>query len=318
MLLRLIVCGVRHASRMSPSRQSQQPVDVTPPPSTASDSNGTLMARAWVENRPANGTPLSRYNLRELWAYRDVGIILAQRDVKVRYKQTFFGAGWAILQPLSAMVLFTLVLGSRGVGLPSQGLPYSAFVLVGLAVWFPFNMALTTSSESLTQHPALVTKVYFPRLLAPLGAVCASVLDLAISTTIALVFSVVVGVPLQPTAPLVLVGVLWFILIAVGFGSCLSCLNVLYRDVRYVLGFSIQVLFFASPIVYPSTLTHGALRALLALNPLVGLIDFFRWAILGAPLESSTALISLGATVVLLIPSLLFFQRMERRFADRI
>jgi ABC-type polysaccharide/polyol phosphate export permease len=247
-----------------------------------------------------------------------VGIILALRDVKVRYKQTFFGIGWALLQPLLAMVLFTLVLGSRGAKIPSQGLPYSAFVLVGLAVWFPFNTALSTSAESLTQNPALVTKVYFPRLLAPLGAILASLLDLAIATAIALVVSVVAGVPLQPTAPFLLIGILWYIAIAVGFGAGLSSLNVLYRDVRYALGFSIQLLFFASPIVYPSTLTHGALQTVLAVNPLVGLVDFFRWAILGAPVDSSTLLVSLGATVVLLTASLLFFRRMERRFADRI
>ena len=245
-------------------------------------------------------------------------MILAQRDVKVRYKQTVFGVLWAVLQPLLAMVLFTVVLGSRGAGLPSQGLPYSAFVLVGLAVWFPFNTALSTSAESLTHNPSLVTKVYFPRLLAPLGAILASLLDLAISTAIALVVAVLVGVPAQPTAPLVIVGVFWFLAIAVAFGSWLSCLNVLYRDVRYALGFSIQVLFFASPIVYPSTLVHGVLQKLLALNPMVGLIDFFRWAILGAPLGGTTVVISLSATVVVLIPSLFFFRRMERRFADKI
>jgi homopolymeric O-antigen transport system permease protein len=287
-------------------------------PAAASKSNCAREARAWVENRPSSNTRLPRYDLRELWAYRDVGIILAQRDVKVRYKQTFFGVAWALLQPLLAMVVFTIVLGSRGAGLPSQGLPYSAFVLAGLAVWFPFNTALTTAAESLTMNPALVTKVYFPRLLAPLGAILASLLDLTISTIIALSVSVIVGVPLQPTAPFVLIGMLWYVAIAVGLGSCLSCLNVLYRDVRYALGFSIQLLFFASPVVYPSTLTHGVLRMLLALNPLVGLIDFFRWAILGAPLLASTVLVSLGATVILLIFSLVFFRRMERRFADRI
>ena len=303
---------------MASTRESDPPLYVATPSPTASGGSGALKARPWVENRPASSTLLPTLDLRELWAYRDVGIILALRDVKVRYKQTFFGIGWALLQPLLAMVLFTLVLGSRGAKIPSQGLPYSAFVLVGLAVWFPFNTALSTSAESLTQNPALVTKVYFPRLLAPLGAILASLLDLAIATAIALVVSVLAGVPLKPTAPFLLIGILWYIAIAVGFGAGLSSLNVLYRDVRYALGFSIQLLFFASPIVYPSTLTNGALQTVLAVNPLVGLVDFFRWAILGAPVDSSTLIVSLGATVVLLIASLLFFRRMERRFADRI
>jgi lipopolysaccharide transport system permease protein len=290
--------------------------ETTEPP--VPEHEGSVTTRAWVENRPARRRLIPRYNVRELWSFRDVGLILAQRDLKVRYKQTFFGVTWALLQPLVAMVLFTLVLGSSGADLPSQGLPYSAFVLVGLAVWFPFNTALTASADSLTQNPQLVTKVYFPRLLAPLGAILAPVLDLAIATAVALVVAVIAGVPLRATTPLVLVGAVWFTAIALGFGAWLSALNLLYRDVRYALGFITQILFFVSPVVYPSTLTDGTVQTILAVNPLVGLIEFFRWAMLGAPADTQTLLTSLAGTVLLLAVGLLFFQNMERRFADRI
>lgn len=272
----------------------------------------------WVENRPTSGRLIPRYDFRELWAYRDVGLILAMRDLKVRYKQTFFGVAWAVLQPLVAMVLFTIVLGSRGANLPSEGLPYSAFVLAGLAIWFPFNTAISASAESLTQNPQLVTKVYFPRLLAPLGAISAPLLDLAIALVIAIVVALIAGVPPRPTTPLVLVSAMWFVAVALGFGVWLSSLNLLYRDVRYALGFTVQLLFFASPVVYPSTLVGGLWGHLLALNPMVGLIDFTRWAILGAHASASTMLTSLAATLLMLVSGLWFFRRVERLFADRI
>lgn len=280
--------------------------------------DGGVEARPWVESRPSCRRLIPRYHLRELWAYRDVGLILAERDLKVRYKQTFFGVTWALLQPLIAMLLFTLVLGSQGADLPSDGLPYAAFVVCGLAVWFPFQSALTAAADSLTQNPELVTKVYFPRLLAPLGAILAPLADLTIATIVALVVAIVSGVSIPATAPLVLVGGVWFIAIALGYGTLLSALNLLYRDVRYAIGFISQLLFFVSPVVYPSSLTDGLAQKILAINPLVGLIDFFRWSLLGIEANTETMLISLGGTLVLLAVGLWFFQNMERRFADRI
>ncbi len=280
--------------------------------------DGGANARPWVESRPSRRRLIPRYDLRELWSYRDVGFILAERDLKVRYKQTFFGVTWALLQPLVAMLLFTVVLGSHGANLPSDGLPYAAFAVSGLAIWFPFNSALTAAADSLTQNPELVTKVYFPRLLAPLGAILAPLVDLTIATILAFVVAIVTGVSIPATAPLVLVGAVWFLAIALGFGTLLSALNLLYRDVRYALGFTTQLLFFLSPVVYSSSLTDGTVQRILAINPLVGLIDFYRWAMLGAPLQADTVLISLAGTLVLLVTGLLFFQSMERRFADRI
>ncbi len=272
-------------------------------------------SRRWVENRPTSRFwPL--FDPQELWAYRDVGVILAERDLKVRYKQTFFGVAWALIQPLIAMVLFTLILG-RGVGLPSEGVPYSAFVLAGLAIWFPFNTAVGSAAESLVRNPELVTKVYFPRPLAPLAAVLAPAVDLVIAMTIAVVVTVIVGVPIGPAIALLPLCCVGAVVVSLAFGVWLSALNVLYRDVRYALTFALQLLFFVSPVVYalPDTKWDG----LLALNPLVGLIGVVRWSLLGVDAPSTTVmLVSLGSTVFLLITGLVFFRHTERQFADRI
>jgi len=284
--------------------------DDVPPPT------GSARERQWVANRPTRGI-WPRLHPQELWAYRDVGLILAERDIKVRYKQTFFGVAWAVLQPLSAMGIFTLVLG-EGAGIPSEGVPYAAFALAGLAVWFPFSTGMTAAADSLVRDPELVTKVYFPRLLAPLGAVLASAVDLAVSLAIAQVVALIAGVPLQASVvllPLCMVGV---VLITLAFGLWLSALNVLYRDVRYALGFATQLLFFASPIVYPSSLLSGSWQDVLALNPVLGLVELVRWALLGVPASGSEMLISFSSGTVLLMTGLVFFRRVERDFADRI
>ena len=275
-------------------------------------------SRPWVEIRPSRRF-FPRLDVKELWDYRDVGLILAQRDLKVRYKQTFFGVGWALIQPLLAMIVFTVILGPSGVGIPSEGVPYSAFALAGLAVWFPFNTALTSAAESLTRNPEMVTKVYFPRLIAPLAAVLAPAVDLAIAMTIAIVVALIVGVPPQPTMLLLPVCCAAILVVAAALGVWLASLNVLYRDVRYALSFGLQLLFFASPVVYPSSVTESGWQYVFALNPLVGVIGVVRWALLGVPTPSAGVMwISLGSTVVLLVTALLFFRHAERQFADRI
>jgi lipopolysaccharide transport system permease protein len=272
-------------------------------------------SRPWVENRPTSRF-WPPFDARELWEYRDVGIILAERDLKVRYKQTFFGVAWALIQPLIAMAILTLILG-RGVGLSSEGVPYLAFVLVGLALWFPFNTAVGSAAESLVRNPELVTKVYFPRPLAPLAAVLAPAVDLVIAMVIAIVVTLVVGIPLSPSTLLLPLCCVGAVVVSLAFGVWLSALNVLYRDVRYALTFALQLLFFASPVVYaqPDTKWEG----LLAINPLVGLIGVARWALLGVKAPSAAVmLISFGSTLVLLITGLVFFRHAERQFADRI
>jgi homopolymeric O-antigen transport system permease protein len=273
--------------------------------------------RRWVELR-ASRRLIPRLDLRELWDYRDVGLILAQRDLKIRYKQTFFGVAWALIQPLLAMVVFTVIFG-RGLGVPSDGVPYAAFALAGLAVWFPFNTSLMAAAESLTRNPEMVTKVYFPRLMAPLAAVLAPAVDLAIAMVIAIAVALIVGVPPQLTTVLLPVCGAAVLLVAFAMGVWLASLNVLYRDVRYALAFLLQLLFFLSPVVYPSSVTDSGWQYVFALNPLVGVIDAVRWALLGVPAPSAGIILtSLGSALVILFTGLLFFQRAERQFADRI
>jgi lipopolysaccharide transport system permease protein len=269
----------------------------------------------WVVNRPAHRL-WPRLGLRELWQYRDVGLLLAVRDLKVRYKQTAFGVVWALLQPLIAMVLFTLVL-HKGIGVSSPGVPYAAFAICGLAVWFPINTAVVAAADSLVRDPELVTKVYFPRLVAPIGATLASIADLAIALSIAVVVVLASGVGAHLSLLALPLCVLGAILVALGFGVWLSALNVLYRDVRYALSFSMQVLFFISPVVYATALVGDA-ENLLAINPLVGLISLWRWSLLGIAPAVTPLLISLASAVVLLAGALVYFRRAERQFADRI
>jgi ABC-type polysaccharide/polyol phosphate export permease len=281
-----------------------------------SASTNIPVRRPWIENR-ATRRWWPRLGVREIWTYRDVGLILAHRDLKVRYKQTFFGVGWAVLQPLLALALFTLIL-SRGAGIPSDGVPYTAFAIAGLAVWFPFNTALGAGSDCLVRDPELVTKVYFPRLLAPLGACLAPLVDLGVSLVIALVVVVAAGVAIPWTVILLPVCAIGAIGVWIAFALWLSALNVLYRDVRYALGFATQILFFASPVVYPSSVAGDQWQNVLAINPLVGLIDSVRWALLGVPLPTTAAIISLASATALLAGGLIFFRRAERHFADRI
>lgn len=273
-------------------------------------------AGRWIENRPRRGLR-PRVDVRDLWAYRDVGIILAERDLRVRYKQTLLGVVWVLLQPLLAMVVFTLVLG-EGVGVPSQGVPYAAFAMAGLAVWFPFSSSVGHAASSLVSDPELVTKVYFPRLLAPLGAVLASVADLVVALVIAIVVALIAGVAIPPSAVAVVTVPVLFVAVSLSFGLWLSALQVLYRDVGYALGFGLQLLFFLTPVVYPVTLVGETWQTLLALNPAAGLVDLTRWMLLGTPLDGARIGVSVLAVIALTSTGLVFFRRVERQFADRI
>jgi lipopolysaccharide transport system permease protein len=270
----------------------------------------------WVENRRSPRW-LPRLDVRELWAYREVAYALALRDVKLRYRQTLFGAAWALLQPLAAAAIFAVVFG-RLVGVPSDGLPYPAFVYAGLVIWTYVSGAVDAASRSLVDRAELVTNVYFPRLHVPLAAVLPGVLDLGISLLLLGIVTAVYGV--VPGVGLVLLPV-WIgaaVLIAFAAGLWLSALTVEFRDVRHALGFIVQVWLFASPVVYPSSLLEGWTAYLFAVNPLAGVLDGFRWSALGGPAPGADALVSLGAGAVLLLGGLMYFHRAERRFADVI
>jgi lipopolysaccharide transport system permease protein len=270
----------------------------------------------WRENRPSSGW-FPRFDFAELWSHREIAWVLALRNVKIRYKQTFFGVGWALLQPLAGVAIFTLLFG-RLAKIPSEGIPYPVFVYAGLAAWLYFSNAATAASESLAQYRELVTKVYFPRLLAPVAAVLPGLIDLAISLLAVGVFMAIFGV--APSVALVLLP-LWLVvavLVAVGVGVWLSALNVQYRDVRNVLTFLLQLWFFATPVVYGSSLLNGEWSFLLALNPMAGLLDGLRWSLVGAPAPGGTAFISLAVGAIVLVSGIAYFGRVERRFADLI
>jgi lipopolysaccharide transport system permease protein len=269
----------------------------------------------WVENRPSRG--FRALDLRELWQYRELGGFLALRDLKVRYKQAAFGAAWAVLQPIAGVLVFTVVF-RRIANVPSEGIPYPLFAFVGLSVWSYHATGVTRATQSLVSNSPLVTKVYFPRLLVPLAAVLPGLLDLALSLLLLGLLLVIYST--TPT-PAILTLPLWVLaLTATTFsvGLWLAALNVQYRDVNHAITLMVQLWLFISPVAYPSSLVEGGWRVLYALNPMVGVIDGFRWALLGAPWPGATLWLSLTMTVLLLVSGLAYFQRTERRFADVI
>jgi lipopolysaccharide transport system permease protein len=264
--------------------------------------------------------PPSRWpgaGLRELWRYRELLLFFAWRDVKVRYKQTFLGITWAVLQPVMYMVVFTLFFG-RIAGLYSEGKPYALLALSGSVIWLFFANAVALSANSLVGNAALITKVYFPRLAAAVAPVIAGLVDLVLSFGVLL--AVMAGYGVFPGFPRLLVlvpSVLLAMATAIGVGAWLAALNVKYRDVRYVVPFLLQLWLFASPVVYSSQLAEESLGGFYYLNPMAGVVDTFRWSLLGGipPGAGDLALSSLSAAV-LLVGGVLYFRRMERHFAD--
>jgi len=273
-------------------------------------------AQRWFVNEPP-ARRFPRVDLRELWVYREVVRALATRDLKLRYRQTVFGVGWAILQPAAAMLVFT-VLFSKVAGIESDGLPYPVFVYAGLVAWVYVSGSVSAAAESLAGNRALVTKVYFPRLTAPIAAVLPGLLDLVI----ALAFGAVLIAAYEVTpGPAVLLTPVWIalaVLIACGAGIWLAALNALYRDVRHALGFLLQLWLFASPVVIPTSLIGDSWRALYALNPMVGVIDGLRWSLLDGPAPPAADLLSAASTVLLLVTGTAYFARAEQRIADEV
>ena len=257
-------------------------------------------------------------DLRELWRFRELVYFLALRDVKVRYRQTALGVAWVLLQPLLAMAIFSIVFGQGGRA-TAQGVPYALFVLAGLVPWLYFANATSGASGSVVGNTQLISKVYFPRLAIPLAAVLANLVDLGIGLGLEVVALVVAGVPFGPHLLAVPALVLLEVLAALGVSVWLSALDVQYRDVRYAVPFLMQVWFFATPVVYALGDLGERWRPLLALNPMTGIIEAFRWALLGT---GEPALGALGWSVAIILgllgTGLLYFRRMERTFADVI
>jgi lipopolysaccharide transport system permease protein len=264
--------------------------------------------------RPGSGW--RAVNLGELWRYRELLYFLTLRDVKLRYKQTALGVAWAVLQPLLTMAVFTVFFGHLG-KLPSDGRPYALFVLVGLLPWQLFAYALTQSSTSLVAEQRLIAKVYFPRLIVPVASVLSGLVDFLVAFVLVLIGMAVFGVAPGWGALAVPAFAGFAVLTALAVGLWLSALNVQYRDVRYTIPFLTQFWMFLTPIAYPASLVPPAYRPLYGLNPMAGVVEGFRWALLGtdAP-DWGLVGVSVGVVAVLLTGGVLYFRRMERTFAD--
>jgi len=264
---------------------------------------------------PKRWVPL---DLRELWDQRELVYFLAWRDIKVRYKQTVLGASWAILQPVFAMVVFSLFFGRLG-GLPSDGLPYPVWSFAGLVPWTFFSQGLTQAANSLVMSQNLLRKVYFPRLAIPVATVLSAAVDFVLAFVV--LAAMILLYRIEPTPR-----VLWVIPLAVlafatalGAGLWFAALSVRYRDVRFVVPFLVQFWLFATPIAYPSSLLPERWHVVYALNPMTGVVEGFRWALLGANTQpGSMVIVSTAAAVLILIGGAYYFRSVERTFADLI
>jgi len=253
--------------------------------------------------------------LKEIWSYRELLYFLIWRDVKVRYKQTALGAAWAIIQPFFTMIVFSLFFGGLA-KVPSDGVPYPIFSFTALVPWTFFANGLSLSANSLVSSAQLVSKVYFPRLIVPSATVFSGLIDFALAFVVLIGMMLVYGI--VPTARIVFLPI--FLLLALiaslGAGLWLSAINVQFRDVKYVVPFLTQFWLFITPIAYASSLLSEPWRTLYGLNPMVGVLEGFRWALLGATPPGALLGLSAVAAVVLLVTGALYFRRMEKNFAD--
>ena len=256
-------------------------------------------------------------NFYELWQYRGLLYILTLRDIKVRYKQTVLGVIWVVVQPILMMIVFTLFFGKLA-GITSDGIPYPLFAYAGLLPWTFFSNALNNSSNSLVGNSALITKVYFPRMIIPLSAVCAGLFDYLIAFVILVFLMIFYGVGFSWTFLMLPFLTLLVALWTTALGMWMSALNVKFRDVRYALPFFIQLLLFVTPIIYPLDFIPEKWRLFLMLNPLTGIIEAYRSAIFGKPFDLTLITVSIFIITIVFLYSVYNFRQLERSFADVI
>ena len=259
----------------------------------------------------------SRISLRECWAFRDLLYFLIWRDVRVRYRQTLLGASWAVLQPLISVVVFTIFFG-RVAKIATDGVPYPVFSLAGVVPWTYFASAVAAGSVALVGQQQLISKVYFPRLLVPLAAVVTPLIDFAIAFV--LLSIVMIGYGVAPSVAVVWLPLFTLLGVATALAASLwfCALHVRFRDVRYVTPVLLQLWVFASPVVYPASLVPAEWRALYGLNPMVGVIEGYRWALVGGPAPGLTLIPSVCVVALALVAGLLFFRRVEGTVVDRL
>jgi len=254
---------------------------------------------------------------KEMWMYRELLFFLTWRDIKIRYKQTVLGFSWAILQPFLTMVVFSLFFG-RLANIPSDGVPYPIFNYTALLPWHFFEYSITTSANSVVTNANMITKVYFPRMFVPVSTIFSGLVDFAIAFVV--LIGMMIFYKISPTMGVLLLP--FFLLLAfitaMGVSLWMSALNVKYRDVRYIVPFLMRFWFFATPIAYPSTLLEEPWRTVFGLNPMVGVVEGFRWALLGTQPPQAMIFLSVMVAIALLISGLFYFNRTEKTFADII
>lgn len=269
-----------------------------------------------VHIRPSRGW--ASLNLQELWRYRELLYFLVWRDIKVRYKQTALGASWAVIQPFGTMVVFSLFFGELA-SIPSDGVPYPIFSYAALVPWTFFAQGLTQSAASLVSSQDLIKKVYFPRLAIPIASVLAGLVDFAIAFVVLMGMMLFYGI--IPTMHVIWIPALLVLALitSLGVGLWFSALNVLYRDVAYIVPFLVQFWLFATPIAYPSSLLPEKWRIVYSLNPMVGVVEGFRWALVGTETAPGPMIVvSVFAAIAILIGGAFYFRWMERSFADAV
>jgi homopolymeric O-antigen transport system permease protein len=285
-------------------------------PDHTGESRGDSQAIPWFEIRPTTGW--CSLDLRELWAYRELLYFLAWRDIKVRYKQTAIGVVWAVLQPLAMMAVFTIFFGKLG-NLPSDGIPYPLFALAALLPWQLFSRTITECTNSLIADQRLITRVYFPRIIIPLATTLSAIVDFAISAGLLVALMLFYGIFPDIEVVWLPAFILLMLIAALGVGFWLSALNVEYRDVRYALPFVNQFWLFLTPVVYSSSLVPGRWQVVYGLNPMVGVVEGFRWALFGVGKGPSPMLaVSILIALFLFVSGIIWFQRREESFVDTL
>ncbi len=274
--------------------------------------------------RPTRG--MAALNLRDLWVFRELVLFLTWRDVLVRYKQTVLGAAWAVIQPIIQMVVFTLIF-STAAKLPSEGVPYPIFIFTALLPWGLFSKAMNDAGRSLVTNRNMITKIYFPRLTIPVASVLAGMVDFAIGSAVYIViilyYTLAPGssyaFKLSPTLLALPACILMAFIATLGISLWFSAMNVIYRDVGHILPFLTQIWFFITPIGYSASVVSAKWQIIYALNPLTGVVEGFRWSLLGIhSLPWQSLAVSSGIALLLLVSGLVYFRNMERTFADEI
>lgn len=269
-----------------------------------------------IHIKPSTG--LAALNLRDLWLYRELIFFMIWRDIKVRYKQTLLGAAWAVIQPVLTMLVFNFIFGTVA-KVPTEGIPYPIFSYTALLPWGLFSTALNNASRSLTANQNMVTKIYFPRLVLPLSSVLGGLVDFAIAFLILVVMLVYYKVTPTPTIWTLPFFLILTVVTALGVALWLSAINVQYRDVNYVLPFLTQFWLFLTRVAYSAKIISDKWQLVYSLNPMAGVVNGFRWALLGTSTGPNLSMaISIGISLIFLVSGLFYFRAMERTFADTI